>query len=131
MRLPNAYQSCLAIDQDRLALLPSEEAINLSSMKRGILFILAKWSGASQLAFRALNKALASLPELDGLCLYVADTDSEKTQELFSFLGDVPAGAGETYWLLEGKVQQKLSAYKEESVPVLREYTRNILHPRA
>jgi|SRR5579884_1970321 len=130
MRLPNAYQSCLSIEEQRLVLLPREEPINIRSVKRGILFILAKWSGASQLAFRALNKALASLPELDGLYLYVADTDSEKTQELLSDLGDIPAGAGETYWLVEGQVQRKLSGYQDESLPVLREYTQHILPPK-
>jgi hypothetical protein len=127
MRLPNVYQGCLSIGEQRLVLLPSEEAIDVRSIKRGILFILAKWSGASQLAFRALNKALASLPELDGLYLYVADTDSYKTQELLAELGDVPAGAGETYWLVEGQVQRKLSGYKEEALCVLREYTLHIL----
>ena len=127
MRLPNAYQGCISIEEQRLVLLPSEEVIDIRSIKRGILFILARWSGASQLAFRALNKALASLPELDGLYLYIADTDSDKTQELLSELGDVPAGAGETYWLVGGQVQRKLSGYKEEAVSILRDYTRHIL----
>jgi hypothetical protein len=127
MRLPSAYQSCLSIEERRLVLLPSKESINICSIKQGVLFILARWSGASQLAFRAVNKALASLPDLDGLYLYIADNDSENTQELLSELGDVPAGAGETYWLLDGQVQHKLSGYNEESVSVLREYTQHIL----
>jgi hypothetical protein len=127
MKLPNAYQGCLSIEEQRLVLLSSEEAIDIRSIKRGILFILAKWSGASQLAFRALNKALASLPELDGLYLYIADTDSDKTQELLSELGDAPAGAGETYWLVEGQVQRKLSGYREEALSMLRDYTQHIL----
>ena len=128
MSLPSAYQDCLCIDKRRLVVLPSDEAINIRSINRGILFILAKWSGASQLAFRALNKALTSLPELDGLLLYVADTDSDETQQLLSDLGDVPPGAGETYWLLEGRIEHKLSGYKEPSLPLLRDYAEHILH---
>jgi hypothetical protein len=88
---------------------------------------MARWSGASQLAFRTLNKVLAAQPELDGLYLYLADTDSDKTQELVSELGDVPAGAGETYWLVEGQVQHKLAGYKEEAFPILQRYTQHIL----
>ncbi len=129
MRLPNAYQSCLSIEEQRLVLLPNEEPIDIRSIKRGILFILARWSGPSQLAFRTLNKVLSSLPELDGLYLYIADTDSDKTQELLSELGDIPAGAGETYWLVEGQVQRKLSGYKEEAFSILRDYTQHILPP--
>ncbi len=103
-------QVYLCIEEQRLILLPNEEAINICSIKQGILFILAKWSGASQLAFLALSKALVSLPALDGLYLYVADTDSENTQTLLSELGYGPAGAGETYWLLEGQIQHKVWA---------------------
>ncbi|MGO9469848.1 MAG: hypothetical protein ACLQVF_37575 [Isosphaeraceae bacterium] len=46
-------------------------------IKRGIVFVLARWSGASRLAFRALNKALGSFTDVDDLYLYVADTDSD------------------------------------------------------
>ena len=113
MRLPKAYQASLSIDESRLVFLPDADASSVRSIKRGILFILAKWSGASQLAFRALNKALASFPDLDGLFLYVADADGDRTEELVSALGDVPGGAGETYWLVEGQVQHKLCGYKE------------------
>jgi hypothetical protein len=129
MRLPNAYQSCLSIEEQRVVLVPSEEAIDIRAIKRGILFILARWSGASQLAFRTLNKALSSLPKLDDLSLYIMDTDSDYTQELLFKLGDVPAGAGETYWLVEGQIQHKLSGYKEEAFSVLRDYTQHILPP--
>jgi hypothetical protein len=127
--LPNAYRVILSIPDQKLVLLPSDEAIDIASIKRGILFILAKWSGASQLAFRALNKALASLPELDGLYLYVADTDCEKTQQFFLELGDNPAGAGETYWVLEGRIRRKLSGYTEESLSTVRDNTLLILTP--
>jgi hypothetical protein len=131
MRLPSAYQACLSIDERRLVLHPHEEAVSITSIKSGILFILAKWSGASQVAFRALNKALASSPHLDDLRLHVVDADSTHTEELFSVLGDVPAGAGETYWLLEGQVQHKLSGYDDSAVSVIQDYTHHILASRS
>ena len=127
MKLPNAYQERLSIEQNRLVLLPTEELIDIRSIQRGILFILAKWSVASQLSFRALNKALASLPKLDDLNLYIADTDSQKTEELITSLGDVPGGAGETYWLLDGQVLHQLRGYNEESLSLIQDYTKRIL----
>ncbi len=130
MGLPEAYGACLLIEERRLILIPKEETVSIRSIKRGILFILARWSGASQLAFRALNKALASLSDLDGLHLYIADIDSDKTQELVSTLGDVLAGTGETYWLHEGEVHHKLSAYREEALSILRDYTEQTLQSR-
>ena len=62
MRLPNAYQGCISIEEQRLVLLPSEEVIDIRSIKRGILFILARWSGASlahDLRFQFLTVAPA------------------------------------------------------------------------
>ncbi|MGO9469851.1 MAG: hypothetical protein ACLQIB_44330 [Isosphaeraceae bacterium] len=77
MRLPGANQTCLSVEERRLVLVPDAEAVNLRLIKRGILFVLARWSGALPLAFRARNKALASFTNLDDLYLYVADTDSD------------------------------------------------------
>jgi hypothetical protein len=130
IKLPSTYESYLFIEKGRLILLPDEGIKSARSIKRGVLFILAKWSGASQLAFRALNMALASFSDLDDLYLYVADTDSQETEELVAPLGDVLAGAGESYWFLEGEVKYKISAYKEDSLAILQDYTQRILPSR-
>ena len=126
MRLPDIYQSYISIDHKRLVLIPSGATFDICGIKRGILFILSKWSGASQLAFRALNKALVSVPDLDGVYLYIADTDCDETEKLIFELGDVPGGAGETYWLVEGKVKYKLKGYNEAALSILREFTEHV-----
>lgn len=127
MKLPDAYLQHLSIGADRLILLDPEEAVKTELFKQGILFILAKWAGASLLSFRALNRALASLPKLDGLFLYVADTDSDSTQEFFSARKETPTGNGETYWILNGQVQHKLLRYDDQSISTLQEYTMSIM----
>lgn len=127
MTLTTPFQRCLSIDEQRLVLMPLAEAITIRAITRGVLFILDKASGESLLAFRALNKLLASLPELDGVCLFVADRNSAKTFQFLSARGDVtPGGTGQTYWIRDGQVLHKLSGYDESALPVLREFTQHI-----
>ena len=127
MKLPGSYQACLAVAEQRLTVLPPDEALDFGRVGFGILFIMAKWSGGSQLAFRALNKALASMPDLNGLRLHVADIDGANVENLFSTVGAVPAGTGETFWIAKGQIVHQLAGYGDAQVATIQEYTRNIL----
>jgi len=98
-------------------------------MEKGIVFILAKWSGQSQLAFRTLNKALAQTEGLEDLPLYVADTDSVMTQEFLSQIGETPSGGGETYWVIGGRIQHKLRGYTDKDVSSLLSFTKELAQP--
>lgn len=126
MTLTTPFQRCLSIDEQRLVLIPLAEAIFIRGIKRGILFILNAASGESLLAFRALNKTLASLPEPERVNLFVADGSSAKTFQFLSAREDLTCGTEPTYWIRDGRVLHKLSGYDESALAILREFTQNI-----
>jgi hypothetical protein len=128
MSLPEAYRRHMTITPDRLVLVGPNESVPLGLMKKGIVFILARWSGQSQLAFRALNKALAQTEGLEDLPLYVADTDGEKTQEFLSQIGETPSGGGETYWVVGGRIRHKLRGYTDKNLSSLLTFTKELAH---
>lgn len=127
MKLPRGYKEFGLVEDSRLVLQPTGAPVDVGSIKRGIIFVLAKWSGASQLAFRGLNEALASIPDLGDMRLYVIDADDEVTRQLVSSLGDVSHGCGETYWIRDGKVVGKLLRYATDSLPIITEHTKQVL----
>lgn len=129
MSLPEAYRRHMTIAPDRLVLIGPDESVPLCSMEKGIVFILATWSGQSQLAFRALNKALAQTEGLGDLPIYVADTDDAKTQEFLSQIGETPSGGGETYWVAGGQIQHKLRGYTDKDLSSLLSFTQELAHP--
>lgn len=73
------------------------------SIGRGILFLMAFWSGPSVMAFAKLTEVLAAL-KADDLELVVVDVDgSADLYELPEFKGQI-SGSGETAWLRQGKI---------------------------
>ena len=96
-------------------------------MKKAIVFVMARWSGASQLAFRPLAKVLSTVSDLDDVVIFIADTDHANTEDFFAQVGDHPGGAGETYWVLAGRVVNKLAAHNEDSLRLVRKYTEELI----
>jgi|ERR1700722_17955602 len=129
MSLPEAYRRHMTIAPDRLVLIGPDESVPLPSMEKGIIFILARWSGQSQLAFRALNKALVQTEGLGDLPVYVADTDSTKTQEFLSQIWETPSGGGETYWVVGGRIQHQLMGYTDKDLSSLLNFTKELARP--
>lgn len=73
------------------------------SIGRGVLFLMAFWSGPAVRAFARLTEVLAALPAED-LELVVADVDgSPGLYELPEFKGQV-TGSGETAWVRHGQI---------------------------
>jgi hypothetical protein len=73
------------------------------SIGRGVLFLMAFWSGQSVRAFAKLTEVLAALPS-DDLELVVVDVDgSAALYELPEFKGLI-TGAGETAWVRDGRI---------------------------
>ncbi len=129
MSLPETFRRHITIPPDQLVLVEPGESVPLCSMERGIVFILAKWSGQSQLAFRALNKALAQTEGFADLPVYIADTDSAMTQEFLAQIGETPSGGGETYWVVGGRIQHKLRGYTDKDLSSLVTFTKELAHP--
>ncbi len=80
------------------------DASVISSIDRGILFLMAFWSGPSLKAFTKLTETIARVDEGGDLKLVVVDVDgSPALYEVPEFLGKVH-GAGETAWIRAGKI---------------------------
>jgi hypothetical protein len=88
---------------DRIRYVPDADAATVRSIRRGVLFLMAFWSGPSVRAFAKLTEVLAGL-DVEGLELVVADMDgSPDLYELPEFKGKVH-GAGETAWVRDGVI---------------------------
>ncbi len=78
---------------ERISYVADADAGTVRSIGRGVLFLMAFWSGPSVQAFARLTEVLASLPPHD-LELVVVDVDgSAPLYELPEFKGQI-AGAG-------------------------------------
>lgn len=129
MTLPNAYRRELKVPEERVALLLGDAPIDVTAVKRGVLFVLARWSGASQLSFRALNALLADAAEDLEICLLVADTDTPSAQQFMQQQGDVPSGNGETYWIKDGLVLGKLETINQANKKTAVDYINLLRSP--
>src|SRR6478672_3566654 len=81
----------------RLRVLSRFEDIGLTSMRRGIVFVFAAWSGPAVLALRRFTQIMAELPT-GALDLVVLDTDcltAATAAQLFGTSGFRAGGYGE------------------------------------
>ena len=88
----------------RVTYLPDADEEIITSIRRGILFLMAFWSGPSVKAFAKLTEVVAKVDKEGALQLVVVDVDGSPA------LYDVPEfvekvhGAGETAWVRDGKI---------------------------
>jgi len=76
----------------------------LSTIRCGVLFVMAFWSGPARLAFQELKRVLEAVDPEGRLELVVVDTDGcPDIWELPEFVGKLH-GAGETAWIREGQL---------------------------
>lgn len=88
----------------RVTYLPDAGEDIIRSIGRGILFLMAFWSGPSVKAFARLTEVVAKLDKEGVLELMVVDVDgSPGLYEVPEFLGKVH-GAGETAWVRDGNI---------------------------
>jgi hypothetical protein len=129
MKLPSPYISLLRVSPDRIIIPPPEERIDVVSLPKAILFVLAEWSGASQLSFRVLNEVLGEFPDSsENPPIYVLDADNTATQEFLKSVGQRANGYGETFWILKGAIIGSLSSCTEKLKDTMRELTRRLLN---
>jgi hypothetical protein len=80
------------------------DRVVIKTIRCGILFVMAFWSGPAQLAFAELKRALEKVDTGGRLELVVIDTDGcPDLYETPEFAGTL-AGAGETAWVRDGQV---------------------------
>jgi hypothetical protein len=76
----------------------------VGTIRCGILFVMAFWSGTSRLAFAELKRSLEANDPEGRLELIVVDTDGcPSLYELPEFVGKLH-GHGEAAWVLGGKI---------------------------
>lgn len=89
---------------ERIRYVPEADAATVRSIRRGVLFLMAFWSGGAVQAFARLTEVLARLDAQGSLELVVADVDgSPELYELPEFKGKV-RGWGETAWVRDGRI---------------------------
>jgi len=81
----------------------ADQAI-VGTIRCGVLFVMAFWSGTSRQAFAELKRSLEATDPNSRLELIVVDTDGcPSLNELPEFVGKLH-GNGEAAWVLEGKI---------------------------
>ena len=89
---------------ERVSYLSDADAGVIEQIDRGILFLMAFWSGPSVTAFAKLTQVVGNLDKREELELVVVDVDgSPDLYQLPEFAGKVH-GTGETAWDREGKI---------------------------
>ncbi|HRI69477.1 MAG TPA: hypothetical protein PK156_34840 [Polyangium sp.] len=93
-----------ALPLHRVGIVQRFDDLKFARVRRGIVYFLAAWSGASVMLFRHVTEALARL-DSTVLEFIVVDLDcvpADFWAEAFDRL--TPAGAGETLWVRDGVV---------------------------
>jgi hypothetical protein len=114
----------------RLRYLPEADRTVLDSVRLGVIFIMAFWSGPARMAFAHLKRVLSVEDPSGKLELVVIDTDGcsdlyESQEVAGRFHGGGLSGAGETAWVLNGRVLNT-SIFGAES-GTFESFTRNLL----
>lgn len=105
-----------AVPLERVRIVRRFEDLPLARIRRGVVYLLAAWSGPSVMHFRVITEALSRI-DSSGLEFYVVDIDCvPKDFMLASFQRSAPAGAGETVWVRDGAVVASVLTYSRAGV---------------
>jgi hypothetical protein len=117
-----------ALPIERLRVVSHFGDARLAEIRRGVVFVLAAWSGPSLIALKRFTRIMSELPT-SGLDLVVVDTDcldAESEAQLFGTDGFRPGGWGETIWVRDGVVvAREIAGLSSEQA--LRDHTRVLL----
>jgi hypothetical protein len=117
-----------AIPVDRFRVVRSFDALRLSEIRRGIVFVFAAWSVPAVVAFQRFTRIMKSI-ETRTLDLVVLDTDCLTQNSAGELLGDEDftfGGWGEVIWIRDGKVVARTIA-RDGSEVFLEEHTKGLL----
>jgi hypothetical protein len=89
---------------ERISYFPDADDNVIRGIERGILFLMAFWSGPSITAFAQITEVISRLDKGRALQLAVVDVDgSTPLYELPEFAGRIH-GAGESGWVRDGSI---------------------------
>jgi hypothetical protein len=121
---------------EKYSALPSEhfrvvdkfEDVRISEIRRGIIFVLAAWSGPSIFAFRKFTEILTRL-RTDSLELIVLDIDCLTAESATKLFGDATfrlGGGGEVAWVRKGCIVSRAMSF-HETEQILHDHTTALL----
>lgn len=87
---------------EQLRVVQSLRELNPQSIRLGIVFIFAAWSGPAVAAFERLTKILSSI-ETSKLDLIVLNTDDLDREQNLPTWAETRGGWGETIWIRDGQ----------------------------
>ncbi len=111
---------------ERLRVVRHLDEANVSSIRRGIVFIFAVWSGPAVIAFERFTRVLAGI-DTTGLDLVVLDTDCLTPEAGLALWRSNIGGGGETLWIRDGVVVARSLLYVPDSEPGLVRHTQDLL----
>jgi hypothetical protein len=115
---------------ERLRLARNLDELHMSTIRRGIIFIFAVWSGPAIAAFHRLTQLLADI-DTTGLDLVVLDTDCLTAEAGRALWGRNVGGGGETLWVRDGVVVARSLLYVPDSQPEVLQHTRDLIDKSA
>lgn len=121
-----------AIPIARLRVLQSFDEVHLPDMRRGIVFVLAAWSGPAVIGLQRFTRVIQSL-DTRSLDLVVLDTDcltEDSAALLFGAPSFTTGGWGETIWIRDGHVLARVLAHTAPE-SMIEQHTRELLHDNA
>jgi len=125
-------QARSAIPIERLRVVSRFDDLHLPQIRRGIVFVLAAWSGPAVLGLRKFTEAIVE-HVTDSLDLVVIDIDclsQEAIAALFGSSGFPVGGNGETAWVKDGVVVDREIAASCASSTIL-ENTKSLQNEEA
>lgn len=91
---------------ERIRYFPNATTSLIGQIQRGVLFVVAFWSGPSLKAFNQLTEIINRLDPNGTLKVVVVDTDGAQPFYEHPNLRGKLCGAGETAWIKDGVIQR-------------------------
>ena len=118
--IPQSYTRMMTLPHDRY--IEADDSFDLTTIRYGIVFVSAVWSGASQLSFRKLNQCLAPYHSRDNVAVYIIDTESITAERLFAQTSGPRGGYGETFFFRKGKPVAQFDPRNDEELRGCKHY---------
>jgi hypothetical protein len=111
---------------ERLRVIRHLDELSMSTIRRGIVFIFAVWSGPAIIAFERFTRVLADIDTTE-LDLAVLDTDCLSSEAGVALWGRNVGGGGETLWIRDGVIVARSLLYLADSEQELVRHTQSLL----